>query len=194
MSLEKQVLLFILLVIALHALRNILSIINSHIDSNYEKEYLKYGFVSRKNLSKLNQNEFTKWCCKIVGNLGYNSIEITTNEYTERNLICKDKSGLIYVKCTPLKLKDTENDKKVGIDEDNYETLGRPDIQKLVGEMVHDKVNNAVVITNGDFSNEVLEYIGTLPSKYSIKLINGIELTKQFRKIRQHESSLHFEN
>lgn len=58
--------------------------------------------------------------------------------------------------------------------------VGRPNVQKLLGQMVHDGVPTGIIITNGQFSGEAIEFAGQLPENHKIHLINGDELFTYF--------------
>ncbi len=150
-------------------------------------EYIKYGFLSRYYLSsKLTQYKFEEWCIHILESMGYKNLKnISESIEGGVNIIASEKNKITYIS-TRLNGVALEDKKNIS---DNYTKIGRPEIQKFVGVLVHDNITHGFIITTGDFNDEAVNYVKSLPDKYSIELIDGITLTQYLRKLRKKEIS-----
>jgi restriction endonuclease Mrr len=129
-------------------------------------------------------SKFEEWCKIILEDMGYKNLNNVTELFEGGvNLSSIEKSQCTYISTRLYKLKDNKKDNV----NDNYETIGRPELQKFVGALVQDKVKKGIIITTGDFTSDAKEYLKSLPSEYSITLIDGIQLTKRLRNLRQKE-------
>jgi restriction endonuclease Mrr len=158
------------------------------LESWFDEEYLKYGFLSRYYLSgHLTQYKFEEWCVYVLENMGYKNLT-NVSELIEGgvSIIAPDKNKTTYIST---RLYGLEFDSKKNIN-DKYFKIGRPELQKFVGALVHDNITNGILITTGDFTDEAINYVNSLPPKYSIVLIDGITLTKYLRKLRKKEISI----
>jgi restriction endonuclease Mrr len=155
------------------------------VNDKFEGEYFKYGFLSRYYLNNnLSPSKFEEWCKYILENMHYKNLK-NVSESIEGgiNLISINNNIPTYISTRLYGLQPGEK----GNTNDNYIKVGRPEIQKFVGALVHDKVYNGVIITTGDFTGEAVEYVKSLPNEYLIVLLDGIALTKELRKIRKRE-------
>jgi hypothetical protein len=177
----------VLLIVALLLVfsKKLIKIGYDKVNSKFEEEYLRYGFLSRYYLStKLTDYEFEEWCKCILENMHYKNIKnISESIEGGVNLVSINKDIPVYIST---RLYGLEFNEKSNVN-DNYRTIGRPEVQKFVGALVHDKVKNGVIVTTGDFTNEAVEYVKSLPKDYLIVLIDGIALTKELRKVRKRE-------
>lgn len=154
----------------------------------FDGEYLKYGFLSRYYLSShLTQYKFEEWCIYVLENMGYKNLT-NVSELIEGgvNIIAPDKNKTTYIST---RLYGLESDNKKNLN-DKYFKIGRPELQKFVGALVHDNITDGILITTGDFTDEAINYVNSLLPKYSIVLIDGITLTKYLRKLRKKEISI----
>jgi hypothetical protein len=157
------------------------------LENRFDEEYIKYGFLSRYYLSShLTQYKFEEWCIYILESMGYKNLT-NVSELIEGgvNIIAPDKNRTTYIS-TRLYGLDSDNKKNLN---DKYYKIGRPELQKFVGALVHDNITDGILITTGDFTDEAINYVKSLPDKYSIVLIDGIALTKYLRKLRKKEIS-----
>lgn len=162
----------------------ILSYVVNNFNIRYTKENnlnkLTYGLASRKDLVSIPNSNFIKWCASILESVGIYNIEIITNNlndnYQAQGYINEKLSYIKFVKLEKKNLKNNPND-----DEDEFWTVGRPDLQKLVGTMEQDNVKVGYIITNGNFTNEAIEYAQSMPPNYYLKIIDGCELTRMHR-------------
>jgi hypothetical protein len=173
----------------------VLILSNKVIKSGYKKledwfgeEYIKYGFLSRYYLSsQLTQYKFEEWCSYILESMGYKNLT-NVSELIEGgvNIIAPDKNKTTYIS-TRLYGLDSDNKKNIS---DKYCKIGKTEIQKFVGALVHDNITDGILITTGDFTDEAINYVNSLPPKYTIVLIDGITLSKYLRKLRKKEISI----
>ena len=150
-------------------------------------EYIKYGFLSRYYLSsQLSQYKFEEWCSYILESMGYENLT-NVSELVEGgvNIIALGENKTTYIS-TRLYGLDSDNKSNVN---DKYYRIGRPELQRFVGALIHDNITDGILVTTGDFTDEAKNYIKSLPGKYSIALIDGITLTKYLRKLRKEEIS-----
>lgn len=180
----KQFIIIVLVFIGLKAYSNILKILNEKLNSFHKREWFKYAFLSRKHLVQLSTENFEDWCCDFLNRSGYSNVTITSawDDNKFKTITCINNGKKVYVWCKLTnEIKETEDD---------YGTLGRPELQQFVGTMEHDNIAEGIVITTGDFSDEALEYAKKLPKRLSIDLYDGIALTKAHRNLREKEVSL----
>jgi hypothetical protein len=138
---------------------------------------LNYGLASRKELSSLSNASFITWSLGILTDIGFSKFQIMSYKLSDSYQIKASINGsAAYVKFIKLKPKDTPSD------EDDYPTVGRPDLQKFVGTMEQHNIKIGYVITNGNFSGEANEYAATMPNGYFLKVIDGCELTRLHRR------------
>jgi restriction endonuclease Mrr len=153
----------------------------------FDEEYIKYGFLSRYYLSShLTQYKFEEWCIYVLESMGYKNLT-NVSELIEGgvNIIAPDKNKTTYIST---RLYGLESDDKKNLN-DKYFKIGRPELQKFVGALVHDNITDGILITTGDFTEEAINYVKSLPAMYSVVLIDGITLTKYLRKLRKKEIS-----
>ncbi len=143
--------------------------------------YIPYKYVFDDALSK-EKDEFLHWCRKFLADLGYTDIKMEYDELkAAKEITCTKDGEPVYVQCRLLKLEDGTPAAK----EDYWPKLGRGEIQKLMGSMVKDRVTQGIIITTGDFTSEAKECAALIADPYSIKLIDGCEITKTVRKLRE---------
>jgi hypothetical protein len=150
------------------------------IQDRFKEEKLMYGLTSRHFLSQLSFKEFEEFCSYYLTKNNYANItNVSEAFHGGLSLICSDSSfEKVYVSCIKSDSKENNNN-------DDYKPTGRPELQKFIGGMVHDKILSGIVITNGDFSKEAMEYVNNLPEDYNIELIDGINLSKACWEIRK---------
>ncbi|KYH29220.1 MULTISPECIES: restriction endonuclease [Clostridium] len=182
----KKLILCVFILILLNILNKLLYPIEDKIKKRFKQETAIYGLISRYFLSHLSESEFEEYCSYLLNNMGYfNIVPISEDFIGGLSLICnKSSNSKIYVSCIKSPYKENNTD-------DKYAIVGRPELQKFIGIMVHDKVKKGIVITTGDFSDHAIEYVNHLSSEYDIKLINGIELSKISWEIRQKNIKNH---
>ena len=139
-----------------------------------------YGLVSRKDLVNLSNSHFISWCTDILESIGFRSIQLNTykqdSNFQLRGYI---NEKLTYIKCAKLDYIDRT---KNSLEDDDFLTVGRPDLQKLVGTMEHDNIMLGYVLTTGDFTDDAIEFANTMPDGYFLKIIDGCELTRLYRR------------
>lgn len=158
--------------------------LNIELRNNHRSQWLKYGLVSRKHLAELSIGDFENWCFNLLEKLGYKNIEIASSWRYEnyKTIISTKYKKTIYVWCKLAKEIDEYSD--------NYESIGRPDVQRFIGTLEHDNVTDGIIITTGDFTSEALKYVNSLPNKFNISIYDGVALTNTHRAIREKEISL----
>ncbi len=182
---------FIISIVLFFVLIGILKVMTKLLDSakvirdkKGTESWLRYGLISKKDLYNLDSYEFEKWCGFFLEKQGYHNVVITEENLDGgKDIICERKGEKIYVEC-----------KKYGFPSisDNYNIVSRDIIQKLVGAMVHDRIYKGMIITTGLISERSKEYVKGLPKIYEIELIDGDELIKQHRELR--EKNIYIQN
>lgn len=180
----KQFIIIALIFAALKVYSKLLKILNEKLNKFHKKEWFKYAFLSRKHLVQLSTGNFEDWCSDFLGRLGYKGVTVTStwNDSKFKTITCMNKGNEVYVLC-----KLTNEIKEI---EDDYGSLGRPELQQFIGTMEHDNITEGIVITTGDFTDQALEYAKGLPGRLSVILYDGVSLTKAHRKLREKEVSL----
>lgn len=167
----------------------LIKFIENKINSKFNSEYVKYGFLSRYYLSsRFTDREFQEWCKYFLKNMHYRNLKnVSENFEGGISFISTNNKNPTYISTRLYQLKDSEKNKQKKNVDDSYKAIGRPEVQKFVGALVHDRVKSGVIITTGDFTQEAIEYVRSLPKDYLIVLIDGAALTKELRKIRKRE-------
>ncbi|QGU94280.1 hypothetical protein GOM49_03360 [Clostridium bovifaecis] len=180
MSSFSKLILYTLILISLRITHKLLSPRASKIKETFKEERLMYGLTSRYFLSSLTNSEFEEYCSYLLNKKGYSNIISISEDFRGGiSLICSStNNSKIYVSCIQSYCRESNID-------DNYDTIERSDLQKFVGAMIHDNILEAIVITNGNFSKDAIKYIEQLPSRYNIRLIDGIALSKESWAISQ---------
>lgn len=143
-------------------------------------EWLKYGFLSKYDLHRLDPFEFERWCGELLGKLGYTNIEITPERIDGgKDIICKLNNETVYVEC-----------KRYVYDENASYQVTRDIVQKLVGAMVGDNVHHGIIMTSGKITDRAYEYIQTLPVNYKVELWDGNDIIKLYREVRLNEINM----
>jgi len=151
------------------------------INSKYKIEWYKYGFLSRKDLVKLTPIEFKKWCTSFMERSGYYNVvqdnfsSITNNNY----FYCRKDNVRYYVLCHLTEEKDEK--------EDDYEEFSRSQFQRFIGTLEHDRISHGIILTTGDLSKDSIGYFNSIPKRFHIEVIDGINLNKAYRKLRNKE-------
>jgi hypothetical protein len=150
--------------------------INKYYVINIENK-LKYGLVSRKDLSTISNSYFIHWCICLLERMDFNNLEILSTNLNSNIHIEGYKNAVkVYIKCVKADNKDIQNN------DDSFNCIEKSDLQRFVGEMEHDHVQLGYIISNGDFTKDAENYALTLPPNYRLILIDGCTLTRLHRK------------
>lgn len=129
--------------------------------------------VSKKDLYNLPSWEFDKWCASLLSKMGYDDMKIISEHIDGgKDIICTKDDSIAYIEC----IQKSAADGKIDRDE-CYEKVGRPDIQKFVGNMLHDNIKDGIVLTTGYFSTEANEYVKSLPEDFNVQTMDGDSLS-----------------
>ncbi len=153
---------------------------NNKIENRFKEEKLMYGLTSRHFLSQLSFSEFEEFCSYYLTKNNYANINFVSESFHGGlTLICSDSNfNKIYVSCIQSDSKENNNN-------DDYNSIGRPELQKFIGCMLHDEILNGIVMSNGYFTKEAMDYVNSLPKEYNIQLMDGISLSKSCWDIRK---------
>ena len=147
-----------------------------------EAENLRRGMVAIEHLCYLTPREFEEWCCLFLQKTGYEKVEVhgTAGHDGDRTIICMKDGKPVYVECWRHK--------------QGFSSADMTDVEiveKLAGGMVHDGVENGIVITTGIVCNQAVEYIKSLRPEYSIRIIDGEMLAQECEKLCKSGILLH---
>lgn len=177
MDFLEKIFRMVALIAALKIIGKVLLDFKAKAELTNTKNKLNYGLASRKDLSSLSNTSFITWSLGILIELGFSNLQIMSYKLSDGYQIKALINGsAAYIKFIKLKPKD------IPTDEDDYPTVGRPDLQEFVGTMEKDNIKIGYVITNGNFSSDAVEYASTMPGGYYLKLIDGCELTRLHRR------------
>lgn len=179
-----QFLIIFLLLVGLSIYSRIVNLLNLKLESLHKINWYKFAFLSRKHLVKLSTGDFEDWCVNFLERQKYKHVTIvpTWNDTKYKTITCLKASQEYYVFC-----KQT---KEISEKEDDYEKIGKDQLQKFIGTLEHDHISNGIVITTGNFTFRANEYALNLPKRISLQLFDGISVTKEHRKLREEEVSL----
>lgn len=179
MILTKIALYFISILIFIKIGTSILKYANRRLrDLNEEKKF-QYGILSMQDLYEYGLSKFLSLCKIYLDDLGFYNIEEAYVDFNNVDYICTENSKKVYVGCVLEDLSKAHNK-----DEEIY-SVGRPDVQRFLGQMVHDEVTRGVIITNGSISRESIEFVKELDKERKILLVDGYVLTKRLRELNE---------
>ncbi len=153
--------------------KNKFKIITNH-NHNHNNVYISEMIEKIKKMEGREFEEFCFWMFKSLNT--YKSVKLTPATNDEgKDIILKDnEDNYIYVECK----RYTE---KASINEEFM--IGRPICQKLVGAMISDNIEKAIIVTTGNVHQNAWEYIIKLEKNTNIKIdIFTIEDIKQILK------------
>lgn len=182
-----QFLIFFLLLVSLLIYNKIIDLLNIKLVAHHKINWYKFAFLSRKHLVELSIGDFEDWCVNFLERQNYKHVTIaaTWNDSMYKTITCLKSEQATYVYCKQTKEIDEQ--------EDDFEKFEKPQLQKFVGTLEHDHISNGVIITTGNFTFEASEYAQNLPKRISLQLFDGITITKEHRKLREKEVTLHLQ-
>ena len=125
---------------------------------NFEGNNQLYNLVYR-----LTPHEFEIWCSEYLSKLGFtNIIVLPLGPDGGKDIICEKDSQKFYVEC-----------KRYYIDH----SISTFHVEKLLGAMISDNINNGIIITTGTISNDVKCILSKINKSYNIKIISSSELS-----------------
>ena len=125
---------------------------------NFEGNNQLYNLVYR-----LTPHEFEIWCSEYLSKLGFtNIIVLPLGPDGGKDIICEKDSQKFYVEC-----------KRYYIDH----SISTFHVEKLLGAMISDNINNGIIITTGTISNDVKSILSKINKPYNIKIISSSELS-----------------
>ena len=125
---------------------------------NFEGNNQLYNLVYR-----LTPHEFEIWCSEYLSKLGFtNIIVLPLGPDGGKDIICEKDSQKFYVEC-----------KRYYIDH----SISTFHVEKLLGAMISDNINNGIIITTGTISNDVKSILNKINKPYNIKIISSSELS-----------------
>ncbi|WP_186429649.1 restriction endonuclease [Clostridium sp. BSD9I1] len=136
---------------------------------------LKHGIVRVNDLhDNLTPNEFEHWCGEFLEKEGFLDVFVTAKGPDGgKDIICRKGNDKCYVECKRYAYSDNA---KFKVD-DNI-------VRKLIGAMVGDNITNGIIITSGVFTDEAINYIITLPSRYKFDFYDGKDLVEEYEVLR----------
>jgi restriction endonuclease Mrr len=143
--------------------------------SEYEDiERLKQGSVNIHDLHNLSPIEFEHWCAQLLESKGYTDVTLTPESNDGgKDIVCKKGTDLFYVECKRY-LYSTNADYFIDIEI----------VRKLIGAMEGDNIKNGIIMTSGIVTQEVIDYVNSLPSTYTITIYDGKDLVSEHTKIK----------
>jgi HJR/Mrr/RecB family endonuclease len=131
-----------------------------------EKQRMDNGLLVLSHLHYLTPGEFEVWCGEFLKTNGFENIEATKLQADGgKDIICSKDGKKVYVEC-----------KKYS---SSYLAMYRVNtdiVKKLVGTMLHDGVENGIIITTGLVDKSVHQYIKEIKHLCEIDIIDGYKL------------------
>lgn len=111
---------------------------------------------------RLTPREFEIWCSEYLSNLGFSNIVLLPlGSDGGKDIICEKDSDKFYVEC-----------KKYHGDN----SISQFHIEKLLGTMIADNINNGIIITTGSISDDTKLTLSKIKKPYKISIISSNEL------------------
>lgn len=124
---------------------------------NFEGSNQLYNLVHR-----LTPHEFEIWCSEYLSQLGFtNIILLPLGPDGGKDIICEKDSEKFYVECKRYSLNNS---------------ISTLQVEKLLGAMISDNINNGIIITTGTVSDDVKSVLNKINKPYNIRIISSIEL------------------
>ena len=122
-----------------------------------KKSDLLYNLVHR-----LTPHEFEIWCSEYLSNIGFNNIVVLPlRPDGGKDIICEKNSEKFYVECKRYSISDS---------------ITAFEIEKLLGAMICDNINNGIIITTGTISDEAKSILNKIEKPYNISIISSKDL------------------
>ena len=122
-----------------------------------KKSDLLYNLVHR-----LTPHEFEIWCSEYLSNIGFNNIVVLPlGPDGGKDIICEKNSEKFYVECKRYSISDS---------------ITAFEIEKLLGAMICDNINNGIIITTGTISDDSQSILNKINKSYNIQVISSKEL------------------
>ena len=122
-----------------------------------KKSDLLYNLVHR-----LTPHEFEIWCSEYLSNIGFNNIVVLPlGPDGGKDIICEKNSEKFYVECKRYSISDS---------------ITAFEIEKLLGAMICDNINNGIIITTGTISDEAKSILNKIEKPYNISIISSKDL------------------
>lgn len=113
-------------------------------------------------LHRLTPHEFEIWCSEYLSNIGFtNIVVLPIGPDGGKDIICEKDSERFYVECKRYSLSNT---------------ITAFQIEKLLGSMICDNVNNGIIITTGTVSDEAKSILNKIEKPYKINIISSKDL------------------
>ena len=123
----------------------------------FEENNQLYNLVHR-----LTPYEFEIWCSEYLSKLGFtNIILLPLGPDGGKDIICEKDSQKFYVECKRYSLNNS---------------ISTLQVEKLLGTMISDNINNGIIITTGTISDDVKSILNKINKPYNIKIISSVEL------------------
>ena len=130
----------------------------------YYKTYKNLSLNDRLyNLAyRLTPREFEIWCSEYLSTLGFtNIILLPLSPDGGKDIICEKDSEKFYVECKRYSLSSS---------------ISAFHVQKLLGTMIADNINNGIILTTGSVSDDAKSVLSKINKPYSINIIGPAEL------------------
>ena len=124
---------------------------------NFQGNNQLYNLVHR-----LTPHEFEIWCGEYLSKLGFtNILLLPLGPDGGKDIICEKNSQKFYVECKRYSLNNS---------------ISTLQVEKLLGAMISDNINNGIIITTGSISDDVKSILSKINKPYNIKIISSVEL------------------
>ena len=175
-----RIILLIFITFSFFCVYKILGLIETLIKKESKEHLMEYKFLSKKHIcEELDKYEFQDWCEVILEKLGYSNIESSyDHKRSDINFILNSYNEKVYV-ITQLSTIDENTN--------SYDTFSKDELQCFIATLGHDNIEKGIIIITGEFSEDVISCVNTLPLKYSIILIDGNMLIQKYREFRKKE-------
>lgn len=111
---------------------------------------------------RLTPHEFEIWCSEYLSNIGFNNIVVLPlGPDGGKDIICEKNSEKFYVECKRYSISDS---------------ITAFEIEKLLGAMICDNINNGIIITTGTISDEAKSILNKIEKPYNISIISSKDL------------------
>lgn len=111
---------------------------------------------------RLTPHEFEIWCSEYLSQLGFtNILLLPLGPDGGKDIICEKDSQKFYVECKRYSLNNS---------------ISTLQVEKLLGAMISNNINNGIIITTGTISDDVRSILSKINKSYNIKIISSVEL------------------
>lgn len=151
--------------LAIVTIHNLIELIKLNYELKTSTKNLEEGILYLDDFSSLEESEFNNWCINYFDYLGFSKTKDSTS--IPNTFIC-EKSGIKIILLTS-------------------KILDKSIISKTVGLLYSHNLKRGLIISTDSLNDDLENYISSFSPNLTINIIDGIELIRELKKLREKE-------